>query len=378
MPAERFEIRIPALKLLIAMLVTIIPVCFVALLSITRTDNALKRTIGSHFRAVALMSAGQVADFIHERVMEVRDLAISLAVADAVDAANKKYLGRSDAEIDTAAQRIEETWNTVAVNPLASEILSSGASRLLRKYQQFDPQLLRATVTDMRGGVVAATHKPVKYFHADQEFWQSIYASGGGAVSITDVLYDNVTKSNYIGIGMPILEEGTNRLIGVMEALVEVSANLPILRQVQLGNTGRLMLVKDDGTVVGAPGIPTGAKMKSDEFAALRDALGTASGLHTGYIVATLTSGSQLIGFANTGLKDDYSKLGWVVLAVQDSREAFASVNTVDRLLAIMSILGLGGVVVFGVYVSSHRSPSYVDLAEASEPSATVSRKTVA
>jgi hypothetical protein len=122
--------------------------------------------------------------------------------------------------------------------------------------------------------------------------------------------------------------------------------------------------VKDDGTVIGAPGISAGAKMKSDEFAAVRDALGTASGVQTGYIVATLTSGPHVIGFANTGLKDDYSKLGWVVLAVQDSREAFAAVNTVDRVLAIMSILGLGGVVLFGVYVSLHRHPSYVDLAE--------------
>jgi hypothetical protein len=191
------------------------------------------------------MSAAQVADFIHERVTEVRDLAIDLAVADAVDVANKKYQGRSDAEIATAAQRIEETWNTPADDALANEILSSRASReLLRKYQQFDPQLLRVTVTDIRGAVVAATHKPVKYFHADQEFWQSIYASGGGAVSITDILYDDLTNSNYVGIGMPILEEGTNRLIGVLEALVEVSTNLPIVRQVQLGDTGRLMIAK--------------------------------------------------------------------------------------------------------------------------------------
>jgi len=100
-------------------------------LTIARTDNALKRTIGSHFRAVAQMSAAQVADFIHERVTEVRDLAIDLAVADAVDVANKKYQGRSDAEIATAAQRIEETWNTPADDALANEILSSRASREL-------------------------------------------------------------------------------------------------------------------------------------------------------------------------------------------------------------------------------------------------------
>jgi hypothetical protein len=43
------------------------------------------------------MSAAQVATFIHQRVMEVRSLAISLAVVDAVAAANRKYQGRSEA-----------------------------------------------------------------------------------------------------------------------------------------------------------------------------------------------------------------------------------------------------------------------------------------
>jgi hypothetical protein len=40
-------------------------------------------------------------------------------------------------------------------------------------------------VTDARGGTVAATHKTLDYYQADEEFWQNIYASGRGAVSIT-------------------------------------------------------------------------------------------------------------------------------------------------------------------------------------------------
>jgi hypothetical protein len=378
MPAERFEIRIPALKLLIAMLLIIIPICLAALFSLAQTDNALERTMGTHFKVVAQMSAAQVANFIHERVTEVRNLTIAFGVVDAVAAANKKYEGRSDAEIAGAAAKIDEIWNTPAADPLVREILSAPASRFLRKHQQYDPLLLRITVTDSRGAVVAATHKTVNYFQADEEYWQNTYANGRGAVSITDILYDEVTKSSYIGIGMPILEEGTNRLVGTLDALIEVAAISPILRQVQLGPTGHLMLVKDDGTVVAAPGISVAAKMKSDEYAAIRDALGTVSGLQTGYIVAGFRAARQVIGFADTGLKDDYPKLGWVVLAAQDTREAFASVRTADRILALMSVLGLAGVVLFGVYVTLHRRPAYADLAEVSEPASPASRDTSA
>jgi hypothetical protein len=236
--------------------------------------------------------------------------------------------------------------------------------RLLRKHQQYDPLLLRVTVTDVRGAVTAATHKTVDYFQGDEEYWQNIYANGRGAVSITDILYDDVTKASYVGIGMPILEEGTNRFLGTLDALVDVSTMFPIVRQVQLGPTGRVMLVKDDGIVIVAPGVSTNAKMQSDEYGAIRDKLGTVSGRQTGYIVAGLRTGREVIGFADTGLKDDYPKLGWVVLAAQDTREAFASVRTAERILALISLLGLAGLVLFGVYIYLHRRPAYADIGE--------------
>ena len=187
-------------------------------------------------------------------------------------------------------------------------------------------------------------------------------------MSITDILYDDVTQASYIGIGMPIFEEGTNRFIGTLDALVDVSNVFPAARQVQVGPTGREMLVKDDGTVIAAPGVSTVAKMKSDEYATIRDALGTVAGRQTGYMVATLSTGRQVIGFADSGLKDDYPKLGWVVISAQDAREAFASVRAADRMLALMSLLGLVGVVLFGVYVYLHRRPAYEHLAEVSAP----------
>ena len=175
-------------------------------------------------------------------------------------------------------------------------------------------------------------------------------------------LYNPANKA----CALPILEEGTNRLVGTLDALVDVSTIFPLLREVQLGPTGRLMLVKDDGTVETAPGFSTTEKMKAEEYAAIRDALGSVSGRQTGYIVASFRAGRQLIGFADTGLRDDYPRLGWVVLAAQDTREAFASVRTADRVLALMSVLGLLGVVLFGAYVYLHRRPAYEDLAEVS------------
>ena len=40
----------------------------------------------------------------------------------------------------------------------------------------------------------------------------------------------------------------------------------------------------DDGLVIQAPGATPGMKLKSEEYAAIRDAMGTLRGRETGYI----------------------------------------------------------------------------------------------
>ena len=62
--------------------------------------------------------------------------------------------------------------------------------------------------------------------------------------------YDDQTKVNYLQIGMPVLEEGTRRFIGAVNALVDVSSLLFRFQREEIGQTARIMLVRDDGTVI--------------------------------------------------------------------------------------------------------------------------------
>ena len=92
---------------------------------------------------------------------------------------------------------------------------------LARRDHELDPRILRITVTDAKGANVAMSHKTLDYYQADEEYWQNIYAQGRGAISVTDILYDQATKANYIGIGVPVTEEGSSQLIGTLDALVD-------------------------------------------------------------------------------------------------------------------------------------------------------------
>lgn len=370
MRSESLKFRIPVYEVLIISLVTVLPISLAGLYSLSQADRSLRTTIGSDFSYIAGSAAAEVSQFIRERVTELGALAIEPPLVEAVASANNSYAGMNDAAIAARIERIDKGWNIVPVDPVVNQILSSRVTVWLRTFRKLDPRILRITVTDAQGATVAVTHKPSRYSQADEEYWQNIYAQGKGAVSLTDIRYDEVTKADCIGIGSPVIEEGSNQFIGTVEALVDVSALSSIANRPPVSPGARILLVREDGTVIAAPQIALSKRIKSDEYAAVRDAIGTLGARQTGSIVASFSDGrSQLIGFADTGLKQDFGNLGWVVLVCQDTKQAFTAVRLVGRLIALVSAIGLGMVTLLVVYFAMHRKEPFTEIGElAHEP----------
>ncbi len=361
MPAEKYELRLSFPRLLFGLLVTIIPISLAGLYSLAQSDRALERNIGLHFQAMAESTAAQVSSFIHDRLANVGFLAVDPAIVDEIVSANKAYAGARVPVPDARIQEIEKAWTTPAAQPIVDRILATRASQVLRRFRQHDPRFLRVTATDAKGAFIAGTHKSLDYFQADEDFWQAVYASGRGAVNITDVRYDEITKSYYIGIGVPVMEE--NRFLGVIDALVDISSMFPLVGGAALGPTSRAVIVKEDGTVIAGPNVNLAMGLKSEEYAALSDRIGSAFGRRGGYVVADVRGGNRsLIAYSDTGLKRDYGNLAWAVLIAQDGAEAFAPIRTVGRLLAFMSLMGLVAVTLLTVYFVLHRQRQFTEI----------------
>jgi hypothetical protein len=189
-------------------------------------------------------------------------------------------------------------------------------------------------------------------------------------VNVTDVRFDEQAKSHYIGIGIPVLEEGSGRFVGAVSALADVSSLFTLLSRERIGRTGHILLVKDDGTVVSGPDVSPDMKLKSEEFTAVRDALGTLEGRQTAYIVAPMKNGARIVAFADTGLKQNYPNLNWFVLASQDEQEAMGPVRTLDRFAFVMVVLGLLMLTLLVVYFFLHREEPLEEMrvVDTSEP----------
>lgn len=355
MPFDSLEIRVSLQRLLLGLVVVIVPLSLVGLYITSESVSSQEEANGTHLGAVAQAASGTVSQYIDNLVTEVGSIALAPALLDTVSAAGRSYQGLSAVAIRERIDAQENKWDAPTAGPMVKAILTSPAAGYLRAYREVDPRLLRIWVTDESGAIVAATDKPERYFQGKQDYWQAVYAQGRGSNNISGILYDARNNSNYIRVGMPIFEQSSGQLLGVVNAWVDVSGLSLLLTKASSDRNLPILLVSDDGTVIAGPNIGPSNKLKSEEFGAVRDALTSLQGRQTGRVIATTPGGKRLVGFADTGLKQSYPNLGWTVVVSMDEREAIAPIRPVLRFAFFMVALSLMMLTLLTVYFFLHR-----------------------
>jgi hypothetical protein len=357
-----FDVQISLQKLLTGLIVVIVPLSIVGLYLTSNADKNLEQTVGMQFRMVALTDAAATAQFIGDRINDVSAIAGDIAIADLVKASDRQYTGVGEEATAARLQRIEGQWDTPNTDSLVKDMMSSRVSRWLQQQRSVNRRLLKIIVSDENGAAVAATGKPVHYVEADQQRWQAVYASGKGAVNVTEVRYDASTQSDYVDIAVPVLEEDSGRFIGAVRALVDVSGLFSAFDQQHLGHSGRVMLVTSKGMIVNAPNVTPDLRLMSEEFTAVRDALGTTEGRQTSYVKAATGNGACIVGFADTELKRSQPNLDWIILVSQPEREALAPVRILEQFAVVMVVLALLMLAGLLAYFWTQRQQELADL----------------
>jgi hypothetical protein len=366
MATETFDLRVSLQRLLVGVILTIVPLSVFGLYITARSDKVLEFAVGNYFKIIAESKAGQIGQSVNDLVVAMGAMASAPVVREETAAADGTYRAASGSSIDSRIQRMQADWDTPQRTPVVQQILTTPAARLLSSYREIDSRFLRITVTDARGVVVAATHKPTMYSYGGEAQWQGVYAGGTGAVQIGDVKYDVATKTNYISVAIPVLEEGSSRFLGAVQALVDISATAAMVNRGLIGAGPRVSVLKEDGTVIFGPDVSLSMNLKAGEYPAVHDAMGSSSGRTTGYVIADMGRGlHNLVGFADTELKRDYHNLGWIVIVTQDEREAVAPLGGISQFALLMVILGLLMTVIFGVYFYLHKRQQITDLVTA-------------
>ena len=363
MPLDSLEFRTSFQKLLVGLILILVPLTVFGVYVALQGDSHIRQVNGESFRSLTLTAADSTSEFIAGCVKDVSVIANTPGPVEAVALANRQYEHLSEEAIRNKVDAIDKSWESSETDGLSAKILTSDLARQLRRVRELNPKLLKITVADVTGATVSATDRPAHYFQSDRESWQALSSGGRGALHVSDLRYDDQSRLYYVSIAYPILQEGTGRFVGAVTAMADVSPLFAQLNRRQMGRTGRLFLVGEDGTVIEAPGVTPAMKVKSEEYAAIRDAMGSLRGREAGYIFAMLPNGeSYLIGFADTGLKEAYPNLPWIVLASQEAREVTGPVRNMTAFAFLLMILALLMLSLLAAHVFLHRKQELEDI----------------
>lgn len=363
MPFDTNEFHIPLRRMLVALILILAPITIFGLYVSLQGSHQVQQMNGEYFRTITRASAAMTAQYIGERVAEIVQIANEPRLQQAVMTASRNYENVPEAAIQAKATQIEAKWNSAETDPLMKTILGSDVARSIRRHRELNPKLLTITVVDQSGATVAATDKPLRYFQTESEYWRALTSKRETKVHVSEVRSGNYTQ--YVSISAPVFQEGSGRFVGAVTALVDVSPLFTYLNQQQIARTGRVFLINDEGIVISASGVTPAQRVKSDEFVAIRDALGTLHGREAGYLHAVLPDGENyLVGFADPGLKAAYPNLPWLVIASQDVREAEGGMRNAAFFAMLMTIVSLVILSVLGAYVYLHRRQRLQDIEE--------------
>ncbi|MBV9081989.1 MAG: cache domain-containing protein [Acidobacteriaceae bacterium] len=373
MPVDRLEVRVSITKLLLALVIVIVPLSVIGLVLTGRSDRALDRSMGSNFQAIAATYSNNVSQFVTDRVAEVTAIASDPTVIAAVSSGRRTPAKSPSGTAATATGSAAKA----GARTTGASTGSSSADELLRRQKASDARLLGLVLTDENGDVVAASGQPPRTSYSQDENWQAAFNNGNGAVRISEIVNDEFTKSDYVTVGVPVVDTAAGRTMGVLSAAVSLSEILAPFQQAQIGSGAKAILVNDDGTVISGPNTDVFARVKSTEFDAIRDALGPVQGRQSGFQMADVRGGPYLIAFSGTGLKQHYPNLGWTVLVSAEEHLAAAPVRSLEHFALIMVILALFMLTLLCVYYYLHRTQRFAGI-EAAVPASSNDRAAAA
>ena len=215
-------------KLVIALLLTVVPISLAALYAATRAGETTASAAGRH------LENGRPGGRRQHRTADRGEGGGSRADGlgrgragggSATRTGNISGCGRKLIRERLLAK--DQTWVTPQGEALVEQTMSNAGSEALRRKLTVDPSFLRITVTDLEGATVAATHKTLDYYQADEEYWQDIYFYGrGGGESDGRAVRRGDEELLHRGRGCRVVRE-TNQIMGTLDALVQVGSLLP-------------------------------------------------------------------------------------------------------------------------------------------------------
>jgi hypothetical protein len=254
--------------------------------------------------------------------------------------------------VDTKAiEAIDRQWQTDRKAPVAvAGILSNVAARFLSDVVKQDQLYREILVADRHGRLVAASQMTTDYYQADEGwFTQALDDGRRGRITVSDVRRDESADVYAFDISVPVADPESDELVGIMKIVASSQEMLQGIGGLQLGSTGQVMLIREDGSIVfSRQAVNPGARFFGAEI--LKERL-TASKNDPQARISFRSRSSdgteRVVAVARSRLHESFPNLSWLVAVSMEESELLEPFR--PMVWSLMVVIGLTAIAVLAV-----------------------------
>jgi signal transduction histidine kinase len=205
--------------------------------------NLLQSVIIGNYAEIARLLGNDISDLLDKEIRLVDEYAGTPLWKEQLSGIN--------------SQRASATSSTIRQTLLERDIE-------LKSLVKNDRDIIKISVADIFGGLVATSNKAENFYQAGQEWWPEAFANGEGKIFVGDAVFSDSANAWVIPLAVPIKDRAGN-LIGICKEEISTERFFAQLGAFRTGITARAILLGDQGKFVYSPEIkPMSKKLASD------------------------------------------------------------------------------------------------------------------
>lgn len=250
-------------KFFVALLIVgILPGAVALIATYLYSTHSLKHSIGTGFQEIARSTAIRIAAAVDTEIDRAARLAaVPMLIRQMVEASNRQYAGKTDAESREILTAGAAAWPRIIPKPGSSPLAIAQTTAYLNEWARGGGHYVRVVIADSRGAVVASTDPQVPYLNRDQEWWQEAFGEAPDAAYVSTLRFDSTLNEYVFDVAVPILDENDEEAIGAMELLIRRDVLMNTILPIRVGQTGHGMLLDTEGTPLICPVLPPTAHL---------------------------------------------------------------------------------------------------------------------
>jgi hypothetical protein len=126
--------------------------------------------------------------------------------------------------LDEIMKRDKKWQKAEGMDRLIKSFMTNECAQAIFNFQQQHDEFTEIFITDSRGALIGITNRTSDYYQADEAWWQKTYNGGKGLVYFGEIEYDESSKTEAIGLFVPILNPQSKKVMGVMKAVLSIAA----------------------------------------------------------------------------------------------------------------------------------------------------------